>query len=178
MTSNNKKIVFLDIDGCLCTSRSHAAHGTGKMMLEWDRTGVALIKKICKLTGAKIVISSTWRHNHHHNDLFPALKKHKLWDLLYSDPLTTEDWRTPNLREGRGAEIMNWLGEHGQIGEKFVIIDDVNVFSKFPGLEQNLILTDFDDGLLYRHFFEILQIFTPIETKSGTICPVSPPNNP
>jgi hypothetical protein len=158
MTSNNKKIVFLDLDGVLCTSRSHAAHGTGKTMLEWDRTGVALIKKICKLTGAKIVISSTWRHLIHHKDLFPALKRHGLWDLLYSEPILTEDWRTPNLHEGRGAEIMNWLSKHLQFGEKFVIIDDVNVFSEFPGLEQNLVLTNFDDGILYRDYFNALKI--------------------
>lgn len=152
------QIVFLDLDGVLCTSRSHAAHGKGKMMLEWDKTGAALIRKICKLTEAKIVISSTWRHDVHHKDLFPALKKHKLWDFLYSDPMTTENWRTPNLKEGRGAEIMNWLGENSGIGQKFVIVDDSDVFHKFPGLTQNFVQTDFDDGLLYRHYLEILKI--------------------
>lgn len=166
--------MFLDLDGVLCTSRSHAAHGTGKMMLEWDRTGVALIKKICEKTGAKLVISSTWRHDVHHKDLFPALKKHKLWDLLYCDPKDGDNWRTPNLHEGRAAEIMNWLGENNRIGSKFVIIDDVNDFKGFPGLEQNLVLTDFDDGILYRDYLDILEILGKSETKSS----VFPQNNP
>jgi hypothetical protein len=150
MTSNNKNVLVLDIDGVLCTSRSHAAHGTGKMMLEWDRTGVALIKKLCKLTGAKIVISSTWRHDHHHNDLFPALKKHELWDLLYSDPIVTEDWRTPNLHEGRGAEIKDWLKRHKI--DKYAIIDDDTFAESDQHLRLHYVKTLFDDGLTYYNF--------------------------
>jgi HAD domain in Swiss Army Knife RNA repair proteins len=156
MSMISDKVVFLDIDGCLCTYRSHAAHGRGSLMLEWDRTGAALIKKACKITGAKLVISSTWRHNVHHKDLFPALKKHKLMELLYCDPKSGEDWRTENLRD-RSEEILKWLDYHKV--EKFVIVDDCDEgFSSKINLKPNFIQPKFENGLTFEHFCEIVSI--------------------
>ena len=56
------KIIFLDIDGVLCTSRSHLAkHGKG-IMDEWDDVGALAIYRACKFgENVKIVVSSTWR---------------------------------------------------------------------------------------------------------------------
>jgi hypothetical protein len=57
------KIIFLDIDGVLCTSRSHLSkHGRGGLMDAWDDVGALAIKRACEFgTNVKIVISSTWR---------------------------------------------------------------------------------------------------------------------
>ena len=46
------KIIFLDFDGVITTLKSNWAI---------DDKKVELVKEICDITGAKIVISSSWR---------------------------------------------------------------------------------------------------------------------
>ena len=48
------KIIFLDFDGVITTEASYSRLDLEKMKL---------VKKICDETGAKIVISSSWRYN-------------------------------------------------------------------------------------------------------------------
>lgn len=57
------KFLFLDIDGVLCTERSHFAiePQPGGLMVALDPVGVQLLNRICERTTAKIVISSSWR---------------------------------------------------------------------------------------------------------------------
>jgi hypothetical protein len=152
------KIIFLDIDGVLCTSRSHLAFGRpGGMMLDWDPTCVALVKRLCDSTGARLVISSTWRHDQHHPDLFAAIDKHGLRTYLYANPDRSEDWRTPNLATGfRGDEIDSWLADHPQEVAAFICLDDSLDFNP----HHNLILTDFQEGFgseNFRHALKVLQ---------------------
>ena len=60
------KVIFLDIDGVLNSTRSAVAFHGYPMNVEkphmerFDHVAVALIKKICDDTGAKIVLSSGW----------------------------------------------------------------------------------------------------------------------
>ena len=56
------KIVFLDIDGVLCTPKSHPAFDTRNGLIEsWDLTAVQLIRRLCIDANAKIVVTSVWR---------------------------------------------------------------------------------------------------------------------
>lgn len=124
-----KRVIFLDIDGVLCTARSHFAHGTSKMMLEWDVTGCALIQSICEKSGAKIVISSTWRIDAHQEELFPRLLKHGLYQYLFCDRAASSEWATPWVpSHSRGHEISRWIEKNGPISD-YLIIDDNDDFS-------------------------------------------------
>jgi predicted mannosyl-3-phosphoglycerate phosphatase (HAD superfamily) len=49
------KIIFLDIDGVL---NNYNTLGEG---LNWESNAVKILKRIIKETGAKVVLSSTWR---------------------------------------------------------------------------------------------------------------------
>lgn len=149
------RVILLDIDGVLCTSRSHLCLGKTGYMLDWDPVGCGFIREACKTTGAKLVISSTWRKDHNLVDLFPRLKEFGLWEHLYCDPGESDDWRTAILSSGRHYEISLWLNEHPV--ESFAIIDDNDVFH--GQLKEKLVLTDFEDGISSKNYRDLMNLF-------------------
>ncbi|MDE6189696.1 MAG: hypothetical protein K2G37_05375, partial [Clostridia bacterium] len=54
------KIIFLDIDGVL-NSRAYDRLRDWNILSDIDETRLPLLKKLVDTTGAKIVLSSTWR---------------------------------------------------------------------------------------------------------------------
>ena len=58
------KIIFLDIDGVLCTAKSVGLLKTnidGRLAKQFDPDCVVRLNHITDATGAQIVISSSWR---------------------------------------------------------------------------------------------------------------------
>ncbi len=149
------KIIFLDIDGVLCLERSHLAFAKDpqSLCLEWCPTASTLIRLLCQKTGAKIVISSTWRFHREH--LFPALDKHGLSKHLFGDREDdSTDWKTPAIwNKSRGTEIAWWVGKHKP--ENYLIIDDVLDFEK----NQNFLTTDSKHGFGADEYKEALEHF-------------------
>jgi len=143
------KIIFLDIDGVVTSVR------TG--WYNFDIYTVNFLRWLCKESGAKIVISSTWRYNHGHD----------FWKPIFEDYLH-DDFKTPDkLKDNfqirgkdcnRGDEIQAWLDKHKDV-EKYLILDDDSdmLEHQLPYLIQ----TDSMDGMLSdhmmaaRHFFRI-----------------------
>lgn len=135
------KVVFLDIDGVLCTDRSFARKDKVPFPPDfhipfrdgWDRLDDECIERLNRITdatGALIVISSTWRLCCNGEEQFQYLI-----DYLHSQGVKARIIdRTPSHmtmsntrgRWGRGAEIVEWLEKTGpKFGiESFVIIDD------------------------------------------------------
>ncbi len=131
------KIIFLDIDG----------------VIKEDRQGVpfldesfVVLKKIVDETGAKLVMSSTWKtkykafvDNGYKTDiedilmLYNALCKHELSIFDYTPLLKIER----ELR--RPAEIREYLKSTNDI-ESFCILDDRDEFL-WAELSENLVLT-------------------------------------
>ncbi len=114
------KIIFLDIDGVLCTRRSHLAYGKeGGIWHEWDPLACHAINRACQ-KGVQIVISSTWRK--FTDDLMPQLIKHDLMKYLRQP-----NWHTPigSSATSRGMEISLYLEEDSnQDIEDYLILDD------------------------------------------------------
>lgn len=116
------KVIFLDIDGVL----NHEKHyewllGTDEPTLlqrvypysEINPKSCQFLNDIIKETGAKIVVSSSWRLDGENrlNSLF----KHFGLPRIYST--------TPCLNTARGIEIDAWLGSHPEV-DTYVILDD------------------------------------------------------
>lgn len=142
------KIIFLDIDGVLCTKRSHFVYGKeGKMWFDWDPLGCDAIAKACR-NGARIVISSSWRQEKNRDELFAQLRKFGLYELLFQP-----DWFTPITGDTRGSEIQHWLDRHRDIG-MYIIVDDN------PDMLENqmrhFIRTDPDDGMTSENIKRLL----------------------
>lgn len=99
------KVIFLDIDGVLNTSE------TLEKGIYIDPERANLIKKILKETGAKIILSSTWRFS----PLGIKAVQEAVGEVLDITP-------NNNGLTSRGNEIKQWLDSHPV--EKYAIIDD------------------------------------------------------
>jgi hypothetical protein len=152
-----KRILFLDIDGVLNYRAVFVPGNPAPICPQaWARC-----KRVIEATGAKIVLSSTWRKG--------VLGADRHLDKLKSIglfPLTHADWRTPfNLPpvgEGplaeypkRGDEIASWLSDHPEVTHFAIIDDDSDMLEN-----QNpfFVRTDFDTGLLDWHCDKLIEI--------------------
>lgn len=152
------QIIFLDIDGVLnhCDTRSPPPTPTEPRPLPIAPECVARLNQLIAETGAKIVISSSWRLYVPWQDLGPALARHGLiaevvgaTPDLVNDTVWLERW---HLRTGapftyesleRGWEIREWLAAHPEV-TSFVILDDC---SDMAELKPWLVLTHPNTGL-------------------------------
>jgi len=152
------KILFLDIDGVLNHSATRHSSPTTAEPLPIPIAPECMVRlnRLVVETGAKIVISSSWRLFARWQDLGPALVRHGLvadvvgeTPYLVNDATWLENWR---LREGspftfehleRGWEIREWIAAHPEV-TAFVILDDC---SDMDELKPWLVLTHPIDGL-------------------------------
>lgn len=132
------KIIFLDVDGVLngYNLRVHSQFHILKFLFpnKWRKIfnifGVHIWKLIIlwiivKLTGAKIVMTSSWRYGflsqpveQMYNDKKKLYKLMKFMKILPIDITTTES-------QDRGLQILQWLEEHKELNiESFCVIDD------------------------------------------------------
>lgn len=138
------KVIFLDIDGVL-NSDEYFEKTTNLNIQgiesEIDVTKIELLKKAIDETGAKVVLSSTWRY---------LRKVQYLKELLSHYGISITD-STPFLENKRGLEIKQWLVNHPEV-EDFVILDD-EVFDFYnQGLLEKLIkMSDGIDGNGYSY---------------------------
>lgn len=140
------KIIFLDVDGVLnCSTTEWRWDGKenkkkqegGKGYIGMDPKLVKLFNSIIKKTGAKIVLSSTWRHDRNWLDVMTWNGLPRESFLGRTDDLRDSDWHTR-----RGQEINKWLSESPPV-EKYAILDDDS--DMLPG--QPLFKTTWQAGL-------------------------------
>ena len=107
------KVIFLDIDGVLNSDeyidRAKNSQGIERHI---DIDKVKLLKKAINETGAKTVLTSSWRNSKDIGPLREFLAKYE----IYFDA-------TPFINWERGLEIKQWLLEHNRV-EDYIILDD------------------------------------------------------
>lgn len=153
------KFIFLDIDGVLNTANYQSwRQFLGKVI--YDDNGhlsapsaVKNLARLIKHTGAKIILSSSWRLDG--LDVMRRMwKERKMPGEIYDI--------TPyvNARDyplyTRGIEVKIWLEKNGYVGCPDVIIDDIDDFLE----EQNhrVILTNYKRGLTRIAMFRCMQM--------------------
>ena len=137
------KIIFLDIDyvvNCMST-KERAPSG----VIGVEQRLIAYIKEIIDATGAKIVLSSTWRKDWAFN-----LLNGKDWNYLREE-FAKQDLHffdyTPICRDSnRGEEIKEWLESTDYDVYSYVIIDD-DMFDIRDLHEGHMVQTSFNDGI-------------------------------
>lgn len=110
------KVIFLDIDGVLNSQdwyKRRERYPAPRTMdqyheKEFDPEAVKLLQRIIKKTGAKIVLSSTWRL---HEENVEAVKKFAGIDIMYTTPRMPRPSGTSVEYYERGKEIQAWLDE-------------------------------------------------------------------
>lgn len=157
------KLIYLDFDGVL-NSRRWFNKLQGRqtddrlVLVETDEMldpePVELINQLVEKSGAKVVVSSSWRILHSIEDLNNILRK-------FGARFEAIDV-TPRLYEERGIEIqthLDYLKSKGDEIESFVIIDDDWDMAHFLNTK-HFIKTTFDSGFTDWHLEEALKVLT------------------
>lgn len=151
------KLLFLDIDGVLNSGRwFHETVDQRKYSLEIgesmmarhpiDAEAVVRLNRICSATGAKVVISSTWRKFDDSYELEQVLRHYGFTGVVVGatpvlDTRTCVAGRTIH----RGYEIENWLsGLYGHVQQYCILDDDDDMLGS---QQPNYVRTFFETGL-------------------------------
>ena len=130
------KVIFLDFDGVITVPP--------KWYLKADK--IKYIKRIVDETGAKIVVSSSWRMDSVEDTIDKMIgrprrcPRNRMFNWFIDNLYDV----THTYRSLRGLEIKDWLDEHNDI-ENYVIIDDDGDF-----LDEQLyhfVQTNYEDGI-------------------------------
>ncbi len=120
------KVIFLDIDGVLNSMQQSVCENiVGTFNFEGlDRIGIGLIRKLCELTNAKIVISSTWRMGSSVDMIMGAFEAHGWRGASFHKIIIGA---TPVLNGTRGIEIEEWLACHPEVTNYIIVDDDADM---------------------------------------------------
>jgi len=144
-------VIFLDIDGVLCTHRQHVAKGHKGLMSMLDPVALCFLERLCKDHKVKIVISSTWRLGTDYfffDNVFSASGYSHI-DFVYPD------YCTKQLTGIRGLEIEEWLSRHPEVQKYCIIDDDSDMLDyQLPFFVQ----TDALNGMLLEHYLKVMEI--------------------
>lgn len=150
------KVIFLDVDGVLnCIGWFEKNRGGRPGSYEIDPEKVKLLKEIIDRTGAKVVLSSTWRNirecleepaNSMYAYLVGMLRKYDIEIFSY----------TPLINNDRPKEIKAWIDSSEFEIENYVSLDDDFGEKDYQrqGISGHLIRTlywDKDGGLTREH---------------------------
>ena len=150
------KVIFLDVDGVL-NSDEYFEKTKGLNLQgiyqDIDVEKIKLLKKAVDETGAKVVLTSSWRYTKNAIKLKELLNEYE----IFVDA-------TPFIENKRGLEIKKWLLDNQNVDD-FVILDD-EIFDSFDEdlLEKLIKISDgngynFGEGLLEKDVDEILERF-------------------
>lgn len=144
------KVLFLDIDGVLNSdtfylNRPKEIKHLPYPLSEFDPACVARLNRILDETKARLVVSSSWRHDTFINRVLErAGIKTKIWDI------------TPyGMGKPRGHEIKKFLSEHPNI-ENYVILDDVA--NMLPEQQSHFVQTKYYYGLTDEDMIKAINI--------------------
>ena len=157
-------IIFLDIDGVLTSEQNdikNQEYYTNMYrllqetkdselilkLMDIDIEKIYMLKEVCNITKAKIVITSTWKNN----IIYPLVE-----EQLINRGLPIID-TTPYINNKRGEEIRAFLRKNKV--DNYVILDD-DIFEDFNELIYDLIRTTYyGEGLTEDNCEEIVKRF-------------------
>jgi hypothetical protein len=114
------KVLFLDFDGVLNGDAYVRRQGRFGVILDPEK--LHLLKTIVAATGARIVLSTSWRE-HWEKDLAKCDSTGALINSIFSKH-GLQIWdKTPQLRTKRETQIKSWLDRHPEV-KNFVVLDD------------------------------------------------------
>ena len=142
------KVIFLDIDGVLVNRRSFFIRRDD--LPTADAGCVEALNNIIRATGARIVISSTWRLEASADELGRILHQ---WGVD-ADVMGV----TPVVDNVKPDEIKAWIRAHPELLETFIIIDDL---ADMRDLSDRLVVTNPDLGLTKADVARAVQLLTP-----------------
>lgn len=157
------KIIALDVDGVLnsyhCKNTLH-----GFTFLQEEK--LVLLKELVDASGAKLLLSSTWREGWRLRDVGASnerVQEEIRFFEVFEDKLAEYGLRlydyTPTVYAlNRGKEIAAWLETHPEVQvDSMVVLDDMDGRHLRP-FSRYLVQTSMVDGLQQRHLDRALRI--------------------
>jgi hypothetical protein len=145
------KIVFLDFDGVLNSFRFIDATSMRERL---DPAAVARLNAILARSGAKVVVSSTWRVRRSVEELRRVLDKVGFEGEVIDKTPVLENHGIGDPFVVRAMEIRAWLDAQTQPIESYVVIDD----GWIEDLAHVLVKTETDTGLGDEHIDAALDL--------------------
>lgn len=147
-----RKIIFLDIDGVLNSVDSMIAfQSCNEYAL--DKVSIGLLKSLCEITGADIVVSSTWRMGRDKKDFMEIFSLHDWHNFPYVGQTRILDM----ARYNRGYEIKEWLSMYSDRNGEYIIIDDDS--DMLPEQLDRFIHVSSVNGFRSKHYCQALRLF-------------------
>ncbi len=149
-----QKIIFLDFDGVLINRNSLAMHSG--LSAQADPDCVKALNRITDATGARIVVSSSWRLSISDKEVAYLLKSWGVTgEFIGTTPIIYQTTKLGDLmvHTSRSDEIGSWLKKHRY--DQFVIIDDDGGDIAY---KHNLVQTKFEIGLTEELADEAIEI--------------------
>lgn len=147
------KIIFLDIDGVLNNELFYNEEEHEKKQHDIDERNLKLLNELIQETGAKVVITSTWRLGKTEKELQNILEQFGFTGEIIG---TTKHYGKPCLRRN---EILEWIETHEElIGQcrnqftEYVIFDDDSDMLYWQ--RDNFICVDSYVGLTPRNIYK------------------------
>ena len=126
-------VIFLDIDGVVCTTLSTRLSELLRLPLErqiFDPLALYWLRWLVRRSGAKIVLCSSWRDALEVDDPLCKAFIKNLYDRLARNGTPIVD-AAPRLPNGdKGEDILAWLAENAWT--RYVILDDHDCFALGP----------------------------------------------
>lgn len=149
--------IFLDIDGVLNSVDSAIAFfSLDKNVYHQDErldpVSIGLLRHLCDITDAKIVISSSWKIGRTVQDFLDIFKGYG-WDDFPCIGITP--YYTGNCTNRRGHEIQQWLDENPV--DSYVIFDDDS--DMLESQQSNFIHISNINGFRSQHYVKALRHF-------------------
>lgn len=145
------KIIFLDVYGVIYIGKDNYNH--------FNKDALDHLKWIIEQTGAKIVISSSWREGDLEKTklLFPEwIREH-----IIDETIRYYSYIKPPLKVCRGNEIATWVDQHldypwkawPEVGELYTIKHEDGSFQKMKsnwvGIDYTYVIIDDDIDMMY-----------------------------
>ncbi|MDC3959881.1 HAD domain-containing protein [Polyangium jinanense] len=144
------KIVFLDFDGVL-NHYLMLLNEPSEQRKRFSQPAVERLNAIVKRTGARVVVSSSWREWNSVDALRTLLAEEGfVGEVLDHTPILhprTARLPDPNPGQTRCMEIMQWIDARPERPESFVALDDLDL----EWLAAYHVKTESDTGLLDAH---------------------------
>lgn len=164
------KLLFLDIDGVLncdiymssdeylaeCKSLGIVPEGREVMdkahYLHIDPAAMKLLNVLVERSETKVILSSTWRLRYSLEEMRAMFKKRGATFQIEGVTPAKMSWRPRGMDV---AEYLSSIKKNGEVPEAFVILDDIDEFSK---LKDHFVQTSEEEGLTQEDVGRALKI--------------------
>ena len=160
-------VIFLDIDGVICTTLSTRLSGLLRLPPErqvFDPAALFWLRWLVRRSGAAVVLCSSWRDALEVDDPLCRAFIRNLYDCLARNRTPIAD-AAPRLASGdKGEEILAWLKAHP--ARRYVVLDDHDCFALGPEVRARWVPIPENRGLRRREAKAALRLLRPAEGEA------------